>query len=80
VFFSALLPPFVHGTGSSVLPQFLSLGLIFSALTFSWLTFYTLLIERIAEFIRRPRAQRVINSISGMALMGLAFEVATERD
>jgi threonine/homoserine/homoserine lactone efflux protein len=80
VFFSALLPPFLHGTGSSVLSQFLTLGLIFGALTFEWLTFYILLIQRGAEFVRRPRSQRVINSITGMALMGFAIKVAVERD
>lgn len=80
VFFSSLLPPFVHGFGSSVLPQFLTLGLIFSALTFGWLTFYILLIERAAAFVRRSGFQRIINSLTGMALMGFALRVAAERD
>ena len=63
-----------------MLPQFLILGLIFGMLTFGWLSVCTLLIARAAAYVQRTHVQRALSSITGLALMGLALKVATERD
>jgi threonine/homoserine/homoserine lactone efflux protein len=80
VFFSSLLPPFAHILGSVLLPQFLILGLLFSALTFGWLGLYVLILVRAAAFVRQSGIQRVIESITGLALMGFGLKIAAASD
>jgi threonine/homoserine/homoserine lactone efflux protein len=80
VFFSSLLPPFTHNLDSMLLPQFLLLGLVFSALTFGWLGLYIFIISRAAVVVRRARVQRMIQSITGLALMGLGLKIAVGRN
>jgi threonine/homoserine/homoserine lactone efflux protein len=80
VFFSSLLPPFVHHRDSMLLPQFLLLGMVFSALTFGWLGLYIFVISRTAAVVRRARVQRIIKSVTGLALMGFGLKIAVARD
>jgi threonine/homoserine/homoserine lactone efflux protein len=80
VFFSSLLPPFAHNLVSMLLPQFLLLGLVFSALTFGWLGLYILIISRAAAVVRQSGVQRIIKSITGLALMGFGLKIAVARN
>lgn len=77
VFFLSLLPQFVpYGPGAFV--PFLSLGLIFSAMTLLWLTTYSIMVARLGDLLRRARVRRVLDALTGAALVALGIRVATE--
>lgn len=77
VFFTSLLPQFV-GPGGPAFSALLALGVLFSAMTFGWLTFYALAIDRAGEFLRRPAIRRTVEGVTGAVLMGLGLRIATE--
>jgi threonine/homoserine/homoserine lactone efflux protein len=72
VFFSSLLPQF--GDSFAAL---LGLGLLFCALTLTWLCAYALAIARAGDVLRRPRVRRTIDAITGTALVALGLRLAT---
>jgi threonine/homoserine/homoserine lactone efflux protein len=72
VFFSSLLPQF----GDSF-PVLLALGLLFCALTLTWLSAYALAIARAGDVLRRPRVRRTIDAVTGTALVALGLRLAT---
>jgi threonine/homoserine/homoserine lactone efflux protein len=72
VFFSSLLPQF----GDSF-PALLGLGLLFCALTLTWLSAYALAIARAGDVLRRPRVRRAIDAVTGTALVALGLRLAT---
>jgi threonine/homoserine/homoserine lactone efflux protein len=72
VFFSSLLPQF----GDSF-PVLLGLGLLFCALTLTWLSAYALAIARAGDVLRRPRVRRAIDAVTGTALVALGLRLAT---
>jgi threonine/homoserine/homoserine lactone efflux protein len=76
VFFISLLPQFsTHGSFAALM----TLGLIFSALTFLWLTGYALVVARAGDFLRRGRVRRVLDALTGVALVALGARLALER-
>jgi RhtB (resistance to homoserine/threonine) family protein len=77
VFFTSLLPQFVV-PGEPAFPALLALGVLFSVMTFGWLTFYALAIDRAGEFLRRPAIRRTVEGVTGAVLMGLGLRIATE--
>lgn len=79
VFFTSLLPQFAPvGEGASFAPM-LALGLLFSLMTFTWLTAYTLVVDRASRVLRRPLVRRALDAITGVVLVALGLRVATER-
>jgi threonine/homoserine/homoserine lactone efflux protein len=72
VFFSSLLPQF----GDSFL-VLLGLGLLFCALTLTWLTAYAFAVTRAGDLLRRPRMRRSLDAITGTALVALGVRLAT---
>ena len=72
VFFSSLLPQF----GDSF-PVLLGLGLLFCALTLTWLSAYALAVARAGDVLRRPRVRRTIDAVTGTALVALGLRLAT---
>ena len=72
VFFSSLLPQF--GDTFAVL---LGLGLLFCALTLTWLSAYALAIARAGDVLRRPRVRRALDAVTGTALVALGLRLAT---
>jgi threonine/homoserine/homoserine lactone efflux protein len=72
VFFSSLLPQF----GTSF-PALLALGLLFCALTLTWLSAYALAVARAGEVLRRPRVRRALDAVTGAALVALGLRLAT---
>jgi threonine/homoserine/homoserine lactone efflux protein len=74
VFFTSLLPQF----GSSFAGM-LALGLLFAALTLAWLSAYALAVARASGFLQRSRVRRVLDALTGLALVALGLRVATER-
>ena len=72
VFFSSLLPQF----GDSF-PVLLGLGLLFCALTLTWLSAYAFAVARAGDVLRRPRVRRAIDAVTGTALVALGLRLAT---
>jgi threonine/homoserine/homoserine lactone efflux protein len=72
VFFSSLLPQF----GDSF-PVLLALGLLFCALTLTWLSAYALAVARAGDVLRRPRVRRTLDAVTGTALVALGVRLAT---
>jgi threonine/homoserine/homoserine lactone efflux protein len=78
VFFSSLLPQFVGGDAASF-ASLLALGLLFCALGLIWLTSYALVLDRADAYLRRSAVRRIIEAVTGCALIGLALRLATAR-
>jgi threonine/homoserine/homoserine lactone efflux protein len=78
VFFTTLLPQFAprHGAAFATL---LAFGLLFCAMTFVWLTIYSVVVARAGEVLRRPRVARVLDAVMGATLVALGVRVAAER-
>lgn len=79
VFFTSLLPQFVPGGGASFVTLIL-LGLIFATMTLAWLSCYAVVVEKAGNVLRRPRARRALEAVTGTVLVGLGLRLAlTER-
>lgn len=74
VFFVSLLPQFGHSFLALV-----ALGLLFCALTFTWLTAYAAVVARAGDFLRRPRIRRALEGLTGAVLVALGLRLAAER-
>jgi threonine/homoserine/homoserine lactone efflux protein len=73
-FFTSLLPQF--GDGFAAL---LGLGLLFSLMTFGWLTTYAFAVARTSTFLLRPRVRRTLDAVTGAVLVAFGVRLATER-
>ena len=71
VFFTSLLPQF----GDSF-PELLALGLVFCTLTLLWLSAYAIVIARAGALLHRATVRRVLDAITGMALVALGIRLA----
>jgi len=78
VFFASLLPQFVPA-GAPTFTALLLLGLVFAAMTFSWLTLYAIVIAKTGDFIRRSSIRRTIEGVTGAVLIGLGLRIAAEQ-
>jgi threonine/homoserine/homoserine lactone efflux protein len=78
VFFVSLLPQFVPG-GHASLAALLGLGLTFCLMTLAWLTAYAVAVARAGRLLRRPAVRRVLDGLTGTALVGLGIRLAAER-
>jgi threonine/homoserine/homoserine lactone efflux protein len=74
IFFTSLLPQF----GASFATM-LALGLVFCAMTFVWLSAYSLAVARAGELLRRPRVRRIVDAVTGTALAAFGLRLAAER-
>jgi threonine/homoserine/homoserine lactone efflux protein len=74
VFFTSLLPQF----GESF-PALLALGAMFCSLTLAWLGAYAVAVARAGHFLRRPSVRRVLEAVTGAALVALGLRLAAER-
>jgi threonine/homoserine/homoserine lactone efflux protein len=77
VFFLSLLPQFVP-SGANSFPDLLLFGLVFSSMTFIWLTAYSIAVAKFGDVLRGPRVRRALDALAGAALIGLGVRVATE--
>jgi threonine/homoserine/homoserine lactone efflux protein len=78
VFFTTLLPQFAPAHGPAFL-TLLAFGLVFCAMTFVWLVFYSVVVARAGTALGRPRIRRTLDAIMGAALVALGVRVAAER-
>jgi len=78
VFFSSLLPQFIT-PGHASFQTLLVLGLLFNAMTLTWLTAYAVVVARVGDVLRRDRVRRTMEAMTGLVLVGLGLRLATER-
>jgi threonine/homoserine/homoserine lactone efflux protein len=74
VFFTSLLPQF-----AASFPALLLLGLVFSSMTLAWLTCYAIAVAKAGNVLRRPAIGRILDAVTGAALVALGLRLATER-
>ena len=74
VFFTSLLPQF----GGTSFTALLALGLVFSTLTFAWLTAYAFVVARAGDLRRRSGVRRALDAALGSVLVGLGARLAAE--
>ena len=77
VFFTSLLPQFVHGRGSAFL-SLLFLGITFAVLTLLWLAGYALAVGHASGVLRRPAVRRALDRFTGLVLIGFGVRLAFE--
>jgi threonine/homoserine/homoserine lactone efflux protein len=75
VFCVSLLPQFASPTFGSLLAH----GLVFSAITFTWLSGYAFVVARVGDVLRRSRVRRALDGVTAAVLVALGVRVATER-
>jgi threonine/homoserine/homoserine lactone efflux protein len=76
-FFISLLPQFTSARAPAFI-QLLLLGIVFSAMTFTWLSAYATAIERFGDVVRRPRVRRRLEAMTGIALIALGVRVTAD--
>ena len=76
-FFLSLLPQFVPA-GSGSLVWSLLLGAVFCLMTFTWLSAYAVVVNRIGEVLRRGRARRLLDAVAGAVLVGFGVRLAAQ--
>jgi threonine/homoserine/homoserine lactone efflux protein len=78
VFFTSFLPQFVPNPHAAFL-SLLSLGLVFSAMTLTWLCGYSIAVARAGDVLRRSRIRRALEGVTGTVLVAFGLRLATER-
>jgi threonine/homoserine/homoserine lactone efflux protein len=73
VFFTSLLPQFASSFGGM-----LSLGLLFAAITLSWLTLYAFAVARAKAVLLRTQVRRALDALAGLVLVTFGIRLATE--
>jgi threonine/homoserine/homoserine lactone efflux protein len=78
VFFTSLLPQFT-AEGETSFWTLLPLGLVFCSLTLVWLTAYASAVAKAGDLLRRPRIRRILEGLTGIALIGLGLRIASQK-
>ncbi|CAM4397218.1 amino acid transporter LysE [Bacillus manliponensis] len=78
VFFLTFLPQFVD-PGSNTFVPFLIMGITYTVLTAIWFLLYIYLIHQISAFMKKPKAQNMIEGITGTILIGFGIKLALEK-
>ena len=77
VFYLALLPQFVP-PGADPLTVGLLLAAVHGALSLAWFTALTLLASSLGGWLRRPRAVRAVDGLTGLVLVGVGLRLALD--
>ena len=77
VFFTSLLPQFVHGTGSAFMPL-LFLGRGLRGADALWLAVYALAVGHASGWLRRPGVRKALDRVTGVVLIGFGVRLALE--
>jgi threonine/homoserine/homoserine lactone efflux protein len=78
VFYTTFLPQFI-GPHDPVFATSLLLASIHAGLSLVWLSGYGSVVARAGDVLRRGRARRALDAISGVVLVGLGVRLALER-
>ena len=73
IFFTSLLPQFATGFAALA-----ALGIVFCAMTLAWLAAYVVVVSRARVALLQPRVQRVIDTVTGLTLVGFGARLAAE--
>ena len=76
VFFTSLLPQFT-AQGAGAFAALLALGLVFSAMTFTWLSLYAIAVARARGWLLRSRIRRALDAVTGTVLVALGLRLGT---
>ena len=76
IFFTSLLPQFTTRPAFGTL---LFLGLVFCLMTLAWLTAYAFAVAKAGDFLRRTRARRALDALTGAVLVALGLRLAAEK-
>ena len=76
-FFLSLLPQFASTEGGA--GPVLALGLVFCLMTFAWLAVYSVVVDRARMVLRRARARRALDGLSGLVLIGFGTRLALQQ-
>ena len=76
VFFASLLPQFAP-EGSASFVVLLTLGLLFCAMTFAWLTLYATAVARVGRMLTGA-VRRFLDAVTGVVLIALGFRLTTD--
>jgi len=74
-FFTSLLPQFVPADDPSF-ARLAALGLLFSLMTLAWLAGYAVAIARIGNVLRGGPIRRLLDGLTGLALVALGLRLA----
>lgn len=77
VFFASLLLQFVP-VGQAPFAALMLHGVVFAAMTFTWLACYAAVIARFGDVLRRPAVRRVMEGVTGTLLVALGLRIAAE--
>lgn len=77
-FFTSILPQFAPQRQASLFALLL-LGLVFASLTLVWLTSYAAAVARAGDFLRRPHIRRILDGLTGGALVAFGARLAAEQ-
>jgi threonine/homoserine/homoserine lactone efflux protein len=77
IFFTSFLPQFAKGNHPSF-TALLLLALAFSAIGLLWLSLYNVVLAKAGEFLRRPTVRRVVEGVTGTALVAFGISLAVE--
>lgn len=79
VFFASILPQFAP-SGDGMLASVMTLGILFSAMTFVWLALYVAVITLVSGVLQRSWVRRTLDGFTGAALVLFGLKLAaTER-
>ena len=65
--------------GDGLFAALTTLGLVFSLMTFLWLTAYALVVAKAGEVLGRPPIRRWIETVTGTLLVALGLRIAAEQ-
>ena len=77
LFFLTFLPQFLPDHGPR-LPMAVALAAVFEVLYLAWFTTLVALVDRVGDWLRRPRPRTWMDRASGSALVGFAARLAAQ--
>jgi threonine/homoserine/homoserine lactone efflux protein len=73
IFFTSLLPQFAHSFAGLV-----ALAAAFALMGLVWLSAYGVVVAKTGDVLRRPRVRRLLDAVTGSALVALGVRIAAE--
>jgi threonine/homoserine/homoserine lactone efflux protein len=75
LFFVTFLPQFLSTGGGSVRAQALLFSAVFAGLYLAWFSLYVAFVERLGQWLRRPRVKARIEQVTGSVLVTAAVRL-----
>ena len=78
VLFTSLIVQFVTPGSPMISLESAELGAIFTVITLGWLSVFSILVSSAGSLFRVPRVKRMLDALTGIALVGLGIGVAVD--